>query len=110
MAVRVLTSAPWQVFGSIREDGETIAIGRVAAGGHGAGHRWAGLSAIEVDVRHRRRGLGTAMTAVLAAHAAAHGLPGLFLQVIDENASARSLYRRLGFADHHGYHYRVLPG
>ena len=29
--VRLLTSAPWQAFGSVRADGETIAIGRVAA-------------------------------------------------------------------------------
>ena len=105
IGVRLLTSAPWQAFGSVRADGQTIAIGRVAASGD-----WAGLTAIEVDSRHRRRGLGTAMTAALASHAAARGISSLFLQITDENAAARSLYRQLGFADHHGYHYRVSPG
>jgi N-acetylglutamate synthase len=70
IAVRLLTSAPWQAFGSVREDGKTVAIGRVAASGD-----WAGLTAIEVDPRHRRRGLGTAVTAALAACAADHGVP-----------------------------------
>jgi N-acetylglutamate synthase len=104
IAIRLLTSAPWQAFASVRTDGETIAIGRVAASGD-----WAGLTAVEVDPRHRRRGLGSAVTAALAAHAADHGFRNLYLQVTDGNAGARSLYRQLGFADHHGYHYRVAP-
>ena len=102
IAIRLLTSAPWQAFASIRADGETIAIGRVAASAD-----WAGLTAVEVDSRHRRRGLGSAVTAALAAHAANHGFPNIYLQVADGNTSARFLYRQLGFADHHGYHYRV---
>jgi ribosomal protein S18 acetylase RimI-like enzyme len=102
VAVQLLTSAPWQAFASVRADGETIAIGRVA-GSSG----WAGLTAIEVDPRHRRRGLGAAVTAALAAHAAARGFGNLYLQVTEGNASARSLYRRMGFAEHHAYHYRV---
>jgi N-acetylglutamate synthase len=104
VAVRLLTSAPWQDFGSVRADGHTIAIGRVAGSGD-----WAGLTAIEVDARHRRRGLATAVTAALAARAAHHGAPNLYLQVTDENIAARSMYRQLGFTDHHGYHYRVAP-
>ncbi len=104
IAVRLLTSAPWQAFASIRERGETIAIGRVAASGD-----WAGLTAIEVDPHHHRRGLGTAVTAALAAHAADRGFRNLYLQVTDRNVGARSLYRQLGFTDHHGYHYRVAP-
>ena len=102
IALRLLTSAPWQAFGSVRADGETIAIGRVAAGSD-----WAGLTAIEVDPRHRRRGLGAAVTAALAAHALSRGIPNLYLQVTDGNAIARALYHRMGFADHHDYHYRV---
>jgi ribosomal protein S18 acetylase RimI-like enzyme len=109
VAGRLLTSAPWQSFGSIRANGETIAIGRVAASGASAGLHWAGLTAIEVDPGRRRQRLGTAMTAALAERAADQGVPNLYLQVTDGNAAARSLYRRLGFADHHGYHYRVAP-
>jgi len=66
IARRVLTSAPWQAFASIRADGQTIAIGRVAAA-----EGWAGLTAIEVEPAHRRRGLATVVTATLAGLAAA---------------------------------------
>jgi N-acetylglutamate synthase len=31
------------------------------------------------------------------------------LQVENDNAAARMLYRGVGFADHHGYHYRMAP-
>ena len=104
IARQVLTSAPWQAFASIRDGGQTIAIGRVAAAGG-----WAGLTAIEVDPGHRRRGLATVVTAALAARAAAQGAAYLYLQVEDDNPAARALYGRIGFAAHHGYHYRVAP-
>ncbi|HEY7325570.1 MAG TPA: GNAT family N-acetyltransferase [Streptosporangiaceae bacterium] len=104
VARQLLMSAPWQAFASVRSDGGTLAIGRVAGGGD-----WAGLTAIEVDAPHRRQGLGSLITGALAACAAARGATGIYLQVIDENHGARALYRRLGFTDHHGYHYRVAP-
>jgi len=104
VAVKLLTSAPWQAFGSVRSGGETIAIGRVAHAGD-----WAGLTAIEVDPRFRRQGLATVVTRALSAAAAGRGASKIYLQVTDGNAGARELYRRLGFTDHHGYHYRVAP-
>jgi ribosomal protein S18 acetylase RimI-like enzyme len=104
VARRLLMSAPWQAFASVREDGQTIAIGRVAAD---AG--WAGITAIETDPAHRRRGLARAVTAALATRAAARGATGLYLQVEDGNAAARTLYEGMGFTGHHRYHYRVAP-
>ena len=104
IARRLLMSAPWQRFASVREDGRTIAVGRVAVAGG-----WAGITAVEVDPGHRRRGLGRTVTGALAAAAMQHGAVGLYLQVEDDNAAARALYRHAGFADHHGYHYRVAP-
>ena len=104
IARQVLTSAPWQAFASIRDGGQTIAIGRVAAAAD-----WAGLTAIEVAPGYRRRGLATAVTAALAAQAAAHGTEHVYLQVEDDNEPARMLYRRIGFAAHHDYHYRIAP-
>jgi len=104
IARQVLTSAPWQAFASIRVSGQTIAIGRVAAA---AG--WAGLTAIEVAPGYRRRGLATVVTAALAARASAHGAGHVYLQVEDDNEPARLLYRRIGFAVHHDYHYRIAP-
>lgn len=104
VAIKLLTSAPWQAFGSVRSGGETVAIGRVAHAGD-----WAGLTAIEVEPRFRRTGLGTVVTRALAAAAAKRGASSIYLQVADGNAGAHALYRRLGFTDHHGYHYRVAP-
>jgi N-acetylglutamate synthase len=104
IAIRVLTSAPWQAFASVRAGGETIAIGRVAGSGD-----WAGLTAIEVDPASRRQRLGTVVTAALARHAAERGFGQLYLQVADDNSAARALYQTLGFGDHHGYHYRIAP-
>ncbi|HEU5420849.1 MAG TPA: GNAT family N-acetyltransferase [Streptosporangiaceae bacterium] len=101
---RLLVSAPWQAFASIREAGQTIAIGRVA--GDGA---WAGLTAVETDPACRRRGLASAITAALARVAVQRGARGLYLQVENENLGAQALYRRAGFADHHRYHYRIAP-
>jgi N-acetylglutamate synthase len=103
-ALKVLTSAPWQAFGSVRADGEAVAIGRVAGAGD-----WAGLTAIEVAPQHRRQGLAAAITAALAARAVSHGFANLYLRVGADNSAAPTLYQRLGFTDHHGYHYRVRP-
>jgi N-acetylglutamate synthase len=102
---RVFVSAPWQAFGTIREAGQTVAIGRVAMA-----QGWAGLTAIRVDPQHRRRGLAQAMTAALAAMAASRGADGLYLQVETGNAAARTLYKRMGFTYHHAYHFRINPG
>jgi ribosomal protein S18 acetylase RimI-like enzyme len=104
IAVRLLTSAPWQAFASVRADGDIIAIGRIAGDDN-----WAGLTAVEVDPASRRQRLGTAVTAALARYAASRGVSGLYLQVVAENSGARALYRTMGFADHHGYHYRIAP-
>ena len=104
VARRLLMSAPWQAFASVREDGHTIAIGRVAAD---AG--WAGMTAIETDPAHRRRGLATTVTVTLATLAASRGAMGLYLQVEDANAAARTLYAGMGFTNHHRYHYRIAP-
>ena len=104
VARRLLMSAPWQAFASVREDGQTIAIGRVAAD---AG--WAGITAIETDPAHRRRGLARAVTVALAMVAASRGAMGLYLQVEDTNAAARTLYAGMGFTNHHRYHYRIAP-
>ena len=100
----MLLSAPVQVFASVRRDGRTIATGRLSVA-----DGWGGLTAIEVDPACRRTGLGTAVTAGLAARAAAHGAERIFLQVEEGNAAARALYARCGFADRHRYHYRIAP-
>jgi ribosomal protein S18 acetylase RimI-like enzyme len=92
------------VFASVREAGQVLAIGRLAAAGE-----WAGLTAFEVRPDSRRRGLASGIICALAALARDRGIPGLYLQVEDDNSPALSLYRRAGFTSHHGYHYRIAP-
>ncbi len=104
IARRLLLSAPFQAFASIRRDGGTVAIGRVAVA-----DGWGGLSAVAVRPGHRRTGLATAITAALAGAAAGQGAASLYLQVEEDNEAARALYTRRGFTGHHGYHYRTAP-
>lgn len=47
----------------------------------------------------RRRGIGADLVARGAAGAAARGATRLFLEVADDNAAARALYARAGFAE-----------
>jgi len=37
-----------------------------------------------------------------------HGANDVYLQVSEDNAPALATYRRLGFVEHHRYHYRIL--
>ncbi len=108
IARTILTSAPWQAFASIRDGDRTVAIGRVASA-DASGERWASLTAIEVDPEYRRRGLAAAITTALISLVGQRGVGRVFLQVEDGNEAALALYHRLGFTDHHGYHYRVAP-
>lgn len=77
------------------------AIGRCAVDGP-----WALFGAVEVEPAARRRGLATAVMGALARQAYAEGATAAYLQVEADNEAARALYDRLGFTDHHGYHYR----
>jgi ribosomal protein S18 acetylase RimI-like enzyme len=104
IARTLLMSAPWQAFGSIRRDGRAVAVGRVSvADDLGV------LTAVEVDAAYHRQGLGTAITAGLAAAAAAQGARRILLQVETGNDPARALYLRCGFTDSHRYQYMMAP-
>jgi ribosomal protein S18 acetylase RimI-like enzyme len=100
----LLMSAQSQVFASIRAGHEVLAIGRLSIA-----DRWAGITAVEVNPAHRRRGLGTALTLAACAEAAHRAAEHAFLQVETENAAALALYERCGFSYSHRYHYRVAP-
>ncbi|MFG2735197.1 GNAT family N-acetyltransferase [Streptomyces harbinensis] len=71
--------------------------------------RWAGFAAVRVAAEYRRQGLATALMAELARVALAEGASAAYLQVEPDNEGARVLYDRLGFTDHHHYHYRTAP-
>lgn len=77
------------------------AIGRAVVDG-----RWVLLGAIEVAPGQRRKGLATAVMRALARQARAEGATAAYVQVEADNAAARAMYERMGFAGHHAYHYR----
>ncbi|MFI0983043.1 GNAT family N-acetyltransferase [Streptomyces sp. NPDC021093] len=100
--VKVLESGPSVWFATVpgEDGGRPAAIGRCVVDG-----RWAGFAAVEVDPAHRRRGLATAVMAVLARRALDEGASAAWLQVEDGNTGARGLYDGMGFTVHHRYHH-----
>jgi ribosomal protein S18 acetylase RimI-like enzyme len=68
-----------------------------------------GLYDVFVAERARGRGLATRLCARLLADAHGDGARSAYLQVEGDNAAARAVYARLGFADGYGYHYRIKP-
>jgi ribosomal protein S18 acetylase RimI-like enzyme len=108
IARTLMMSAPWQAFGTLSQDGRTVACGRVSVAGD-PGEQWGVMTAVEVDAACQRQGLGTAITAGLAAAAAGQGARRILLQVETTNAAARALYQRCGFRDSHRYHYMIAP-
>ncbi|MEU5256782.1 GNAT family N-acetyltransferase [Streptomyces longwoodensis] len=107
VALRVLSGGPSVWFASVpgAQDAAPAAIGRCVVDG-----RWAGFAAVEVDPAQRRRGLATAVMAALAGRALQEGASAAWLQVETDNAGARALYARTGFAAHHAYHHYREPG
>ncbi|GGF00856.1 GNAT family N-acetyltransferase [Stappia taiwanensis] len=68
-----------------------------------------GIYDLAVAPSCRRSGLGRQMVRACLAHGAAAGCREAWLQVTAENASARALYRGLGFSEAYRYHYRAPP-
>ncbi|EHN76058.1 acetyltransferase [Streptomyces coelicoflavus ZG0656] len=105
VALRVLGSGPSVWFATVPGADDPAAIGRCVVDG-----RWASFAAVEVDPARRRRGLATAVMAALARRALDEGASAAWLQVETDNAAARALYARMGFAAHHAYHHYREPG
>ncbi|MGN9756507.1 GNAT family N-acetyltransferase [Streptomyces sp. SD31] len=107
VAMEVLRSGPSVWFATVpgAGGGAPAAIGRCVVDG-----RWAGFAAVEVDPALRRQGLATRVMAALARRALDEGASAAWLQVETENAGAREMYARMGFAAHHGYHHYREPG
>jgi N-acetylglutamate synthase len=68
---------------------------------------WLVVTAVTVDEHSRRRGLATSVMAALGSWAIERGGYACVLQVVASNAPALALYDRLGFTEHHRYHYRL---
>ena len=93
-------------FGTVAEDGRRVAIGRGAVSDAPDGRRWLGVTAVEVAPAARRRGLGSQVIAGIAGWAMRHGATDVYVQVAEPNVAALATYERLGFIEHHRYHYR----
>jgi GNAT superfamily N-acetyltransferase len=101
----VLVRAEDPVFAAVRGGtGRPVAVARGAVA-----DGWLCVTAVTVDDAHRRRGLATAVMAALGRWARDRGGHSCALQVAASNAGALALYERLGFTEHHRYHYRLGP-
>lgn len=84
--------------------GPVLACAQVAQEGE-----LAGLYDVCTAPQARGRGLATALCALVLRQAQAAGACTGYLQVDAGNVAAQSVYRRLGFLDAYGYHYRLNP-
>jgi GNAT superfamily N-acetyltransferase len=89
----------------VRKDGHAVACGQVAV--HAG---LAGIYDMVTSAAHCGHGLATSIVAALMAWARAHGAGCAFLQVTDDNAAARAVYAKFGFATVYAYHYRARGG
>ena len=103
----VLVNADDPVFAAVRLDPAPAPPAGVARGVVVEG--WLCVSAVTVAEQHRRRGLATGLMAALGAWARDRGAHSCLLQVLATNEPALALYRRMGFTEHHRYHYRLAP-
>lgn len=96
-------------FARLTVDGRLVAVtrGTVTAGGR---EQHLGYSAVEVDPRWRRRGLGRLMGTAMLHWGREHGATRSYLQVIASNDAGLGLYRSLGFAEHHRHRCLTLDG
>jgi N-acetylglutamate synthase len=107
VARQILVNAAEPVFAAVRLDPPPAPLAAVARGAVVEG--WLVVTAVTVDETYRRQGLATAVMAALGAWARERGGHSCVLQTVASNEPALTLYRRLGFTEHHRYHYRLGP-
>ena len=100
VVTRLLDGRRPRAFASVEVDGVVVAVAR----GHLA-DGWLGVAGVWTRPVHRRQGLGTAVVLGLAHWAARRGARWCYLQVETTNTAAHAAYARLGFVQHHRYHY-----
>ncbi|QIV81392.1 N-acetylglutamate synthase, CG3035 family [Mycolicibacterium frederiksbergense] len=92
-------------------DGASAATGRIHAVGRGAvttapdGTCWLGVSCVRVAEASRRTGLARAICSALQAWGAEQGATRAYVQVLDDNRPALTLYESAGFRLHHRHRY-----
>ena len=84
---------------------DDAAVGRVAVTAAPDGTRWVGLSSVHVAEHARRRGLARALCEALLRWGVDQGATRAYVQVLADNAPAKTLYSAMGFAEHHRSRY-----
>ncbi|MEW6268903.1 MAG: GNAT family N-acetyltransferase [Thermodesulfobacteriota bacterium] len=82
--------------------------GTVAVGFAVLERGWCGVFGMATRAAARRTGAASAILHAFATEGLAAGAPSMYLQVEEDNAPARTLYARAGFATSYRYHYRTL--
>ncbi len=90
------------LYGCIVKDGVTVACGSAVIE-----RGYMGLLNIVVDEPHRGKGYGKEICESLLFSAKQSGAHTAYLQVVQDNAKAVSLYTKLGYKDLYSYWYRV---
>lgn len=103
IARKILTGGP-ALYALGRDEAGPASVGRLSLDGS-----WAGVSCMAVRADARRRGHSMDVLRALFKSAVDRGMRNAWLQVEEDNATARMLYERIGFVDFSGYHYRTLP-
>jgi GNAT superfamily N-acetyltransferase len=88
-------------FALVRVGGEAVAVGLSVAS-----PPWAGVFSMLTLPAWRGKRLGEAVLGAIARWAQGRGATRLYLQVESDNAPARKLYARVGFAPRYEYHYQ----
>ena len=88
-------------YASLRIDGSMAAVGLGVLEG-----AWLGVFCMATASAFRRRGAAAAILRTLAIWAQLYDAHHAYLQVMDDNAPARSLYAGAGFQTLYHYHYR----
>jgi ribosomal protein S18 acetylase RimI-like enzyme len=100
IAAKILTGGP-ALYATIQDQHGPAAVGRLALVGD-----WGGVYCLAVRPDARQRGLGGAVLSGMLAAGMDRGVTRSWLQVRQENATARRLYQRAGYVDAAHYHYR----
>ena len=66
-----------------------------------------GIYAIHVAERARRQGIASQIVSLILNEAEKKGASDAYLQVVSDNAPAKTLYRKLGFTDSYRCYFRV---
>lgn len=81
------------------------AVGRGAVTSAPDGTRWLGVSCVRVAESSRRTGLARAICSALQAWGAEQGAVHSYVQVLDVNEPALTLYQSMGYRLHHRHRY-----